>query len=448
MKLTIPVSLILWLISPVSAARCEVTDPVDRQILAAFLEHVDQSAARCTPERMARFASQPEDIVWQASHYVRMPLVAYRLTGNREYLDAFVKRMDTLCGCLERGPDGFLGWYGRPLELFRNPDRPGQKVDVVLTSFEMAGLLAEFARVVQADRHLADRYREPVQRYLSLAEDHLVKKWDVRGNYRDLGSHGAVYVTHPDLKPVKASLTQPHNKHAKITASLLELYGATEKDEYLVKAVKLSTRFKHCLTRIGDRYQWNYWDPAGPWDVHPEDPERWKHWIGAEHRSGYYSLSVSQAVLLYEHGLLFDRADVDRFLKTQIGVCWNGDQENPKWARVDGRRADSRYLSAWLAPFDNRIYEMAFGAAAQEERLDKKNHPWQGGVVACTWLEMKYLVYPPWSDGSPAERATARKFLSQPEKQSLVKELTFQVSVPGYQPPQSPAQIKQPNRAQ
>ena len=442
MKLTVPVSLILWLISAAPAAPPEITDPVDWQILEALLEHVDQSAARCTPERMAKFAAQPEDIVWLASHYVRMPLVAYRLTGNQEYLDAFVKRMDTLYACLERGPDGFLGWYGRPLELFRNPRRPGQKVDVVLTSFEMAGLLAEFARVVQPDIQLADRYRESVRRYLSLAEDHLIKKWDVRGAYRDLGSLGAVYITHPDLKPVKASLTQPHNKHAKITAALLGLYAATEKDEYLVNAIKLGTRFKHCLTRIGDRYQWNYWDPAGPWDVHPEDPERWKHWIGAEHRSGYYSLSVSQAVLLHEHGLVFDRVDIDRFLKTQIGVCWNGDRENPRWARVDGRRADSRYLCTWLAPSDRRVYEMAFGAAAQEERLDGKNHPWQGGVVACTWLEMKYLVYPKWSDGTPSETVTTRKFLSQPKNQSLLKELAFQVGVPGYHPPESPARMR------
>jgi len=262
MKLTIPVLLILWLIS---AARCEVTDPVDQQILKAFLEHVDKSEARSTPERMARFAAQPEDIVWQASHYVRMPLVAYRLTGNQEYL---------------------------------------------------------------------------------------------------------------------------------------------------------------------------------------EDPERWKHWIGAEHRSGYYSLSVSQAVLLYEHGLLFDRADIDRFLKTQIAVCWNGDQEDPRWARVDGRRADSRYLCTWLAPFDERIYEMALGAAARQERLDNKTHPWQGGVVACTWLEMKYLVCPLWSDGTPSETATTGKFLSQPKNQSLLTELAFQVGVPGYQPPESPAEMKQPSRAQ
>ena len=442
MKPAISIVLVFWLVSISAAAPPTIADPVDRQIADAFLKHVDKSAVRCTPERMAKFATQPEDIVWQASYYVRMPLVAYRLTGDPEYLDAFVKRMDALCECLTPGPDGFLGWYGLPLELFRHPNHPDRKVDVILVGFEISGLMAEFARIVQGDDQLAARHGESVKRYLSLAEDHLIKKWHVRGCYRDLGTRGAVYTTHPDLKPTKGSLTQPHNKHAKIAAALVDLYAATGNDEYLVKAVKLGTRFKHCLTRIDDRYRWNYWDPAGPWDVNPDDSAKWKHWIGAEHRHGYYSLSVSQAVLLYEHGLVFDRADIDRFLKTQTDVCWNGDLENPKWARVDGRAADSRYLCTWLAPFDERIHELAFGTAAQQDRLQRKDHSWQGGVTACGWLEMKHVVCPKWSAGTPAETAAVENFLANASNQALLKKLSFEVDAPGYEAPMTPSQMK------
>ncbi|MBC8230391.1 hypothetical protein H8E77_12665 [bacterium] len=403
------ISIVPWILfmyaSPPHPEPPIVKDDAGQQILESFLGHVQSSESYCTPEAMAKFAEQPEDIVWQASKYIRMPLVAYRLTGDTNYLDMFVKRMDTLCDCLEEGADGFLGWYGLPLELFRHPEHPQQQVDVILTSFVMAGLMAEFARVIQGDEMLNAQYDEAAQRYLTLAEEHLVKKWDVRGRYKDLGETGAVYITHPDLKPTKANLTQPHNKHAKIIRALLNLYAATQKDKYLIKAIKLGTRFKQCLTLVEEHYKWHYWEPAGAWDRDTEDPSKWEHWIGAEHRGGYYSLSLSQAVLLYEHGLVFNKTDIERFIKTQTTVCWNGDVNNPRWSRIDGQASDQSYLCTWLAPFDERIYELAYGTQAQRERLKHKEHVWRGGVIAGDWLEFKYLIYPRWKGGAPAEKA-------------------------------------------
>lgn len=425
------------------AARGEpptVADPADRQILEAFLGHVEGSARYCTPERMARFASQPEDIVWQASRYIELPLVAYRLTGEAKYLAMFVARMDALATCATKGPDGFLGWYGLPLGLFRHPDHPERKVDVLLTSFEVTGLVADFARVVQADEALKARYAEPLRRYLDLAEKHLVRKWDARGCYRDLGDRGAVYITHPDLKPVKASLTQPHNKHAKIIEALVSLYAATGTDAWLVKAVKLGTRFKRCLSLADGCYRWNYWDPAGRWDVHPDDPGKWKHWIGAEHKGGYYALSLSQAVVLYEHGLVFDRADIERFVKTQTTVCWNGDLERPRWARADGRRSSQAYLCSALAPFDERIHEMAFGEPAQQARLKGTSHSWQGSVVACGWLKAKLLDLPRKRTSYRVDTALAAPFLAKAANRALLQRLAFEVEAPGYQPPLRPRQ--------
>ena len=396
------ISVVPWILfmyaSPTHAESPRVKDDAGQQILESFLGHVQRSESYCTPESMTKFAEQPEDITWQTSKYIRMPLVAYCLTVDTNYLDMFVKRMNMLCDYLEEGPDGFLGWYGLPLELFRHPEHLQQQVDVILTSFVMAGLMAEFARVIQGDEMLNAQYDEAAQRYLTLAEEHLVKKWDVRGRYKDLGETGAVYITHPDLKPTKANLTQPHNKHAKIIRALLNLYAATQKDKYLVKAIKLGVRFKNCLTLVEEHYEWNYWDPAGAWDKDTENPSKWKHWIGAEHRGGYYSLSLSQAILLYEHGLVFNKTDIERFIKTQTTICWNGDLNNPKWSRIDGQASDQPYLCTWLAPFDERVYELAYGTQAQRERLKHKEHGWQGGVVASDWLEFKCLIYSRWRE--------------------------------------------------
>ena len=184
----------------------EVTDPIDRQILDAYLAHVETLAAYCTPERMAQFAAQPEDIVWQGSQYIRVAYVAYLLTADAKYLDMFVERMDTLCDQLTTGPDGKRGWYGLAYDLFRHPDHPDRAVDVQITSFQIAGMLADFARVVEGDEALQATYGAKVEEYLSLAQE-LVDKWEARGSYHDLGLGGAVYTTHTDLHPIKGDLT-------------------------------------------------------------------------------------------------------------------------------------------------------------------------------------------------------------------------------------------------
>ncbi|HJN17548.1 MAG TPA: hypothetical protein QGH10_18725 [Armatimonadota bacterium] len=432
----------LFMASSPQAAPVEMVDEADTQILDAYLKHVESSSAYCTPDRMAQFAEQPEDITWQGALYIKMPLIAYELTEETRYLDMFVERMDALIGCIETGPDGYKGWYGVALELFRHPDHPDAEVDVLLTSFFVSGLMADCAVLARADDGLNATCGEAASRYLALATDHLVAKWDARGCYRELGDGGAVYTTNAALKPTKGSLTQPHNKHSKIIKSLLSLYKATGNDEYVVKASHLGTRYKRSLTLVGDRYSWHYWDPAGAWDINPDDTGAWKHWIGAEHRDGYYNLTLSMAVLLYEHGLLFDRADIDRFLRTQMDVCWNGDTETPVFKRVDGEDTDKAYVCSALAPFDDRIYEMVCGAPAQTERLSRKDHSWGGGPSAMGYLEFKYITYPKWKSGDPAEADSLAPFLAKPKNQKLLDDLTFTIDDANYSAPRTPAEME------
>ncbi len=415
-------------------------EEADAPIVEAFLGHVETGARYCTPERMARFAARPEDITWQASLHIRMPLVAYELTGEQSYLYEFVTRCDTLLALLSEDADGHPGWYGLALEGFRHPDHPDEPVDVIITSFTMAGLMADFVNVVRA-AGLEEQYPGTIARYLDIAGK-LIAKWDARGNYRVLPGGSAVYVTHERLRPVKAHLTQPHNKHSIITVALVSMYRATGDAAYIEKVARLGARFKRCLTLEGDRYRWNYWDPAGPWDVDPADPGKWKHWIGAEHRAGYYSHSLSHAVLLYELGLIFDRMDIERFVRTQTEVAWNGSFDAPRYFRVDGRPADEghAYLCAWLAPFDANVRMMAFGAPAQAARMAAREHSWQGSVVAMRWLEDKYVLLPRWASAEPAEADLVAEWAAG-EGAALLHELAYEVTGEGYQPPLTPAQM-------
>ncbi len=215
-------------------------EPADQPILDAFLRHIDTTKSNCTPERMAQYAAQPEDITWQAARIIEMPLIAFQLTGEQAYLDEFVARTDTLLALLTEDADGHPGWYGLPLELFRNPEHPDEPVDVIITSLTMAGLLADFALVVR-EAGLEAEYAAQIERYLPIARA-LVDKWDARGNYRVLPGGGAVYITHERLAPLKAHLTQPHNKHSIAVFALASLYEATGDERYIERRWRGSER--------------------------------------------------------------------------------------------------------------------------------------------------------------------------------------------------------------
>lgn len=436
---------ILMLLTLAGGATCAQPpveiDPADLPILEAFLEHTEALKRHCTPERMAQFAAQPEDITWQASRYIRMPLVAFQLTGQADYLDDFAERLDALLDQMAEDAEGHPGWYGLALELFRHPDHPDEAVDVIITSLTMAGLMTDFAVAVRA-AGLEDAWAERINRYLELAWA-LVDKWDARGNFRVLPDGGAVYITNVRLRPDKAHLTQPHNKHAIAVNALVSLYRATGEATYIEKAARLGARFRRCLTLEDGRYRWNYWDPAGEWDVHPQEPGRWKHWIGAEHRGGYYAHSLSQAVALHELGLLFTYEDIERFVRTQTEVAWNGSFDAPQWFRVDGRPADEGhvYLCRWLAPWDDRVREMAFGAPAQAARMVAREHSWRGGVEAMAWLESKYLLTPGWGGDEPSDAGLVSEWAAGDGAELLAALSAYEVVEPGYQPPRTPAEM-------
>ncbi|MBN2583816.1 MAG: hypothetical protein JXL80_12180 [Planctomycetes bacterium] len=430
-----------------AAEGAKITDPKDKQIVEAFLGHTANVPKTVNAEACRKTtAEECEGLIWTVMPYVEMPLVAYEVTGDAKHLDTFVTAMENLRGAMTKGGDGYLGWYGKPLSSFQNPKDPGKKVDVIINTYRAMELLGRFLTLTEADPALARKYAEQRKTYLDLAENHLAKKWVARGNCVDLGKGGAIFRTHAALKEDKGNLTQPHNKHAIIISGLLSLYRATGKDEYAKLAVELGTRFKRSLTLKDGHYEWNYWDPAGEWDVLPSNPSKWKHWIGVEHKGGYYSASLSQAVLLYEHGLVFDREDMARFVKTQTEKCWNGSMDSPKWARVDGTTSDKymqgSYMCAALAPLSEKVAAFVYGGRGQEERLAAATHGWQGGPVACGWVDGKFVAMPRSKSSKQPSLDIGKKFLGTAAGKKAAKSLDFEVKGSGYAAPQAPGQMK------
>jgi hypothetical protein len=403
----------------------KMADQADRQILAAFLVNTDRSLARVTEANVAKI-TQGEDITWVWARYVRLPLIAYRLTGNAKHLDRFGESMDTLLTRLRKGPDGYMGFRGLPLPLFRDPQRPDAQVDVVITAFSVTHVICEFAEVLAAEPALKATHKARLERYLKLATEHLVAKWDARGQFRDLGPKGAVYVTGAVGRPTKRDLTQPNNKQSICCQALLALYRVTGKAAYFRKAVQLGIRFKHTLRLAEGGYRWHYWDPAGPWDRREDDPKRWKHWIGAEHRGGYHGLTIAMAEALYDHGVVFDRTDMARFVRTQMRVCWNGSFDRPVFRRVDGGKPQrGGYMPAALARFEPKIHRFLYERNGPKERLANRNHSWQGGVVAGGYLLGKYLSP---AATEPTRTEYRRRFAADPANARWLKSIEFHIT--------------------
>jgi hypothetical protein len=451
-----PVVVVLLAVCLVAAAAAggpaAVTDPKDQQVLDGFLVHAGNVAEELSPERCRELAKEDaeetEAYLWRILPYLRMPLVAYELTRDPKYLDVFVQAFENMRGAMTKGEDGFLGWYGTVDPDYADPANPNVKLDAIISSFGVTEAVCDFLSLAAEDPALARKYAKQRTEYLDLVENQLVKKHDVRGDYVDLGEGGAIYrMPSQGLKQdYCARLTMPHNKHDIIMRAYLALYRVTGKDEYMRRAIKLGIRYKHCLTLKDGHYEWYYWDPAGAWDVKPQKPDEWKHWMGPEHRSGYYSLSLSQAVLLYQYGLVFDKTDMDRFVKTQLEMCWNGDLEHPVWSRVDGTRPEQytqgAYISVSLAPFSEKVAQYLFTGRRQERLLEHMDDSWSGGAQAAGWLQAKLVDYPAAKGGKQPYLKYGRQFLAKKENRDFLSSLTFEVTAPGYQPPHAPGEMR------
>jgi len=432
-----------------AAQPIKVTDAKDQQIFDSFLVQVatvPQTISREHCKEMAEEdAEETEAMTWRAMPYLRMPLTAYRITGDPKYLDVFVQTFENMRSALTKGPDGFLGWYGKTDPDYRDPKDPDRRIDAIISNFSTADTVCDFLALVAVDSGLSTRYATKRAEYLDLIENHLVKKHDVRGDYVDMGEKGAIYRMPPSgLRADTQRLTLPHNKHSIIVRGLLALYRVTGKDEYMRKATKIGSRFKRCLTLKDGHYEWNYWDPAGEWDISTETPNKWKHWIGPEHRGGYYSSSLAQAVALYQHGLVFGETDIGRFVRTQLDMCWNGDLVNPQSARVDGTRppkyTQGEYIASSLASFNEKVAEYLFDGGRQEHHLKRAGDSWQGGPVINGWLREKLIDYPAAKGGKQVNLGLGKQFLAEPDSSALVKALAFEVVAPGYQSPATPAE--------
>jgi hypothetical protein len=438
----VPLALAAALAASVRAAGDPpAVDAKDKVVLEKLLGHAAKELPALTADHF-RTVEATEMLCWIEMPKMNMALVAYEMTGDPAHLRAFARALEDLRSVAGKGEDGFPGWYGKPIEMLRDPAKPGVRTDEIQADFRIIAVASRFLELASREEALRAEFAPVREAWVDLMEK-LVAKWDARGRFVDLGAKGAIYRWHPDYTPMKADLTLPHEKQAILLEGLLNLWRATGNDAHLRRAAKLGAWFKRCLALKDDRYAWSYWDPAGPWDVSPKDPSRWKHWVGPEPKAFWYAATVGSAAQLYHHGVVFDAQDMARFVRSQKTLFWNGDAEAPAYFLANGSKAaeNERMLAPALAPFDEAIAAFAYRGKLQEERVAKADSPWHGGVLAADWLRGKYVDLPRAKGGQPMHEGLARAFLAKKENRELLESLKFSVESPGWLTPPVPSQM-------
>ncbi len=274
-----------------------------------------------------------EDIAWLVTPFTDGFYYAYMATRDPKWAQMLMDWTDSWLNRGVKEPDGLIGWP--------SPAAAGTKVDN-LDDFNADSMLGEtmasraavlLAAEIRKDPALREKYAAKADRYLKVAEG-IFQKWEQRGGWRETKDGGGISVVLPfgiDGKSGKWTagyatrnapgngFSHPDNKANLVACWLLALSDATGKPLYKQRAERwfklMKSRMK--LKPGGDYQIWNYWQPAGPWDYQPNGAT--KHWVGVHPNPGYYQIDVAAIVDAYEHGLVFNREDIEHLVVTAPG---------------------------------------------------------------------------------------------------------------------------------
>jgi len=417
----------------------------DRAVLEAFVGHAVNFAGKQTAEGVkAKCLKSPESFAWVDFRALNCLNLAYELTGDTAYLDRLRDTFKLYREAMSTGPDKYLGWYGSPIPPRIPKDNPDIQIDEIQANFRGVSMLAKWVELAKSNPAYAEANAAVIKDYLDLLENHLVPKWDARGFYADV-EKGGVY-RGMDY-PIEGGGTLSHEKLSIMVDGLLNLYAVTQNPAYLKRALQVGAWFKASLSLKDGHYEWMSWCPAGKWDVSPDKPDAWKvGWIAPDPNAEWYVAALSIALRLYQYGLLFDDQDLQRFLKTQKEMCWNGDLEKPEYRTVAGvspaesKFVKGRFLSNEIAQYDPTLRQLAFSGPNEAEAVANAGSDWKGGINAQSYVREKYLRQPILAKDPKPFRQLGEQFLADPENRAFYEKLAFEVEAPGAVTPLKPSQ--------
>ncbi|MBN2584011.1 MAG: hypothetical protein JXL80_13180 [Planctomycetes bacterium] len=316
-------------------------------------------------------AGTGEQFCWYAAYSAETFLDGYEAFGNPKWLEAAEKFFDFYLSKLQKDPDGYEGWIGDPIS------EKGTELatDAVVGDAVLCAPLVRFAEIVQADSKLKSRFGAKAKRYVDLATRICWDKWNRRDCYYEDAAGWGSYHTYGKLVDVKTNkwvdrpsrtISENLNKHYSVSIVLLRLWRVTGKPEYRERVLKVYGRAKTMWRYYPDedRIVWNFWMPHGPYDIEGSAP---KSWVGVHSsRPGYQAGETADFVEVYDSGLVYEREDLQRMIRTNHWMIAAG-----KWRSADGT-TDAGQLWPALARFDPQIravYEKQVGGNSPRDRI-------------------------------------------------------------------------------
>ncbi len=277
-----------------------------------------------------------EDIAWSMTPVMEGFYYGYMATHNIKYVDMMVDWTDSLIKRAVKEPDGCLGWPGVGASGTWVDHMDDYNTDSMLSDAMVFRPVVLMAGEMTTNPALKEKYGAKGESYLKLAEQ-LYEKWVKRGGWRETKDGGLISVVMPyGLDPANKKwvdfdtrndpghgASHPNNKANEVARWMLAMWDVTGKPEYKEHAERWFKVMKSRMTPRSDgTYEiWNYNQPAGPWDYKPDRSP--KHGVFIHPNSGYYHLDTLGIVAAYEHGLVFDKADIARLIAT-AKTSWAG----------------------------------------------------------------------------------------------------------------------------
>ena len=290
-------------------------------------------------------------------------LHAYEASGRKD--PAWLEQAQVFYDwCIQQSisddPDGFPGTIGVDADDQANKGRAEIKTvaDTLVGDTLIARPLLEWAELVQADPALQARFGARAKEYIALATRMCWDKWNKRNcYYQDAHGYGS-YHTYPfviDRANRKQWLPRPSNvwsdnlnKHYEAGLVFLSLYKLTGKTEYRDRVIAIFSRAKAMFRLFPDedRVVWNFWMPHAAYDLDGTAP---KSWVGVHpSRAGYQEFEAMAFLTVYDAGLVFDRRDLERMVRTNHWMIEHGMKS------ADGTTNAGKPWNAF-APFDDLV---------------------------------------------------------------------------------------------
>lgn len=339
---------------------------------ATTKDWLDRWQTNIQKETRSRYCDKEmgEELGWLVSPFLNGFYYGYLATHDTKWIDLLVDWTDSVLKRAVKEPDDYTGW---PKGDGGGNDSTEYSADSLLGEAMLFTPVVLLSAEILKTPALVPKYGETAQRYLDTAAQ-FFHKWNSRDCWREV-KDGGVWVVPAfgvDRKsPGKWSagyaqrkttgFTHPANKQNLIATWLLALSDATNDPLPRARAQSWWQLMRSRMTtrENGKYFVWNYWDPAGPWDFRAGGAP--KHWIGVHPNGNYYGIDVDAIANAYQHGLVFQRADLDRLIATNRDFMWNQKIADARFRCIDGGAPDRRWQDTpgvlWtsLAPYDDTL---------------------------------------------------------------------------------------------